>query len=154
MKKEFYYSALFASFLLVLYLASRPKKKEKRKGGKAKKYTHIDFKPTKGMVAAAKRGIKLRKKYGKGGLTTKEAGKLGIGSGYQRALDIAEGQELSPKTVKMMKTFFSRHSAFKKHHKETPPSKALISWLLWGDNAGERWSKKIVRQMDAVENKK
>jgi hypothetical protein len=105
------------------------------------------------MIAAAKRGIKLRKEHGRGGLTTKQAGKMGIGSGYQRALDIAEGQNLSPKTVKMMKGFFGRHKRNKKYHKQKPPSNALISWLLWGGDAGEKWSNKIVRQMEAADKK-
>jgi len=39
----------------------------------------------------AKRGLELRKKYGRGGLSTQEAGKQGIGSGVARASDIVSG---------------------------------------------------------------
>jgi len=135
--------------------SGKEKRKLKKRGGSATKktkYSHIDFKPTKGMIAAAKRGIKLRKKYGRGGLTTTRAGKLGIGSGYQRAVDIVEGQSLSPKTVRMMKSFFARHSANKKYHDKSPPSNALISWLLWGGDPGESWSNKIVKQMNKADS--
>lgn len=155
-----------AAFILVVYstMQYNKKKKEKKKGGKSKakkskkrskggRYAHINFKPTKGMVAAAKRGIKLRKEYGRGGLTTRKAGELGIGSGYQRARDIAEGQKLSPKTVRMMKGFFDRHSKNKKYHDKKPPSNALISWLLWGGDPGESWANKIVRQMNKADEK-
>jgi hypothetical protein len=39
--------------------------------------------------------LELRKKYGKGGLTTQEAGKQGIGSGVARASDLAGGGAVS-----------------------------------------------------------
>ena len=42
------------------------------------------FSPPSSVRAAARRGLELRKKHGKGGLTTQEAGKQGIGSGVAR----------------------------------------------------------------------
>ena len=99
---------------------------------------------------AAERGLRLRKEYGRGGLTTQEAGKEGIGSGVQRASDLASGS-VSYDTVKRMLAFFNRHKAFKEYHDDNPPSNALISWLLWGGDAGFEWAKRIVAKEEKVE---
>ena len=97
----------------------------------------------------AQRGLDLRKEYGRGGLSTQEAGDLGIGSGVQRAADLVEGS-VTYDTVRRMLSFFNRHRAYKKYHDRQPPSNSLISWLLWGGDAGYRWAKKIVAQEENV----
>lgn len=145
--------------LLFLHFSTPPKSKGKKKkalpkkGGAAKKYAHIDFTPPKGVQKAAKKGLEWRKKYGKGGLSTKEAGKKGIGSGIARAVSLSKGQDQSPKTIKMMYNFFNRHEAFKKHHDEWPPRASKISWALWGDDAGRRWATKIYKQMEKADDR-
>jgi len=110
------------------------------------KYSHIDFVPPKGVQTSAKRGLELRREHGRGGLSTSEAGKKGIGSGVQRASNLMRGDRMSPRTVKRMHSFFSRHSAYKKHH-DDKSSPAYISWMLWGGDEGQRWSAKVVDQM-------
>lgn len=97
----------------------------------------------------AKRGLELRRKHGRGGITNEEAGKQGIGSGVQRASDLMSGS-VSEKTVRRMHAFFARHSAFKKFHKDKT-SAAYISWLIWGGDAGKRWADSIVRRLDAAQ---
>lgn len=99
---------------------------------------------------AAARGLKLRREYGRGGLTNQEAGKAGIGSGVQRASDLVSGS-VSYETVKRMLAFFNRHKAFKEYHDDNPPSNALISWLLWGGDPGFEWAKRIVAREEKVE---
>lgn len=99
---------------------------------------------------AAARGLKLRKEYGRGGLTNQEAGKQGIGSGVQRASDLVSGS-VSYETVKRMLAFFNRHKAFKEYHDDNPPSNALISWLLWGGDPGFEWAKRIVAKEEKVQ---
>jgi hypothetical protein len=91
----------------------------------------------------ARRGLELRRKHGRGGLTTAEAGKQGIGSGVARARDLMGGS-VSLETVKRMSAFFDRH----RQNKDTPPEQGngMISWLLWGGDAGDRWAKGIIRQ--------
>jgi len=95
----------------------------------------------------AKRGLDLRKEYGRGGLTTAQAGEQGIGSGVARARDLIGGS-VSLETVKRMSAFFDRH----RKNKDTPPSEGngMISWLLWGGDAGDRWAKSIIRQEEAT----
>ena len=70
-----------------------------------KKYDHIDFKPTEAMAKAAERGLEYRKKGGGGGLTSREAGAMGIGSGVSRASSLKKRSNVSPKVVRQMKAF-------------------------------------------------
>jgi len=71
------------------------------------------FVPPQAVRAAAKRGLELRRKYGRGGLPTREAGQQGIGSGVARASTLASGKGVSLETVKRMKAFFARHQGNK-----------------------------------------
>jgi hypothetical protein len=114
----------------------------------AEKYGDIDFRPPQSVADAAARGLALRKQVGRGGLSTKEAGKAGIGSGVARAASLKNRQRLSPATIGRMVSFFARHSAYKKNHTTNPPSNSLISWLLWGGDPGKAWAEKIKGQMD------
>ena len=120
-----------------------------------KRYAHINFKPPKSVQKAAKRGLELRKKFKRGGLSSKEAGKLGIGSGIVRAIDLAEGSNMSPSTVKRMKNYFTRHQKDKRLGWANPsnPSNGYIAWLLWGGDPGWAWARKIVKQMNAADKK-
>ena len=107
------------------------------------------YKPPAAVAAAARKGLELRKKQSpsnKGGLDQKQASKEGIGSGVTRAAQLANRQSLSLTTVKRMKSFFARHSAYKHKHKSEPEGPARVSWLLWGGDAGERWANSIVNE--------
>jgi len=110
------------------------------------RYSHIDFTPPKGVRESAERGLELRREHGRGGMTTREAGRAGIGSGVQRASDLAGGDRLGPTTVKRMASFFNRHRIHRDHHDDRS-SAAYISWMLWGGDAGDRWARKVVNQM-------
>ncbi len=119
-------------------------------------YAHINFVPPKSAAKAAELGLKYRKeasKSNKGGLSSQEAGKMGIGSGVQRAVNLKNRDTMSPATVRRMKAFFDRHSAFVKNHDKQNPNRSYISWLLWGNWAGYSWAKKVVKQMDAADKK-
>jgi hypothetical protein len=98
----------------------------------------------------AQRGLDLRKEHGRGGLSTQQAGKHGIGSGVQRAVDLVQGR-VTYQTVKRMLAFFNRHKAYKEHHTMNPPSNSLISWKLWGGDAGYKWAQRIVREEENVQ---
>ncbi len=98
------------------------------------------------MRAAARRGLELRKKYGKGGLTTQEAGKQGIGSGVARASDLAGGSSLSFATIKRMSAFFSRHE---KNKSGGENDAGYIAWLLWGGDAGRAWANRIIKMVES-----
>ena len=118
------------------------------------KFDEIDFTPPKGVREAARRGLKLRRKFGRGGLSTQEAAAQGIGSGVQRATNLANGNNVSPETIRRMVSFFARHENNKNSRTESgEPGAGMIAWLLWGGNPGQRWANRIKRQMDQAEGK-
>lgn len=120
------------------------------------KYDHIDFKPPKSVSDAAKRGLELRKNNkGRGGLSSGQAKKEGVGSGVQRATNLKNRDTMSPATVKRMKAFFDRHESSKKTDKGKKQSedKGYIAWMLWGGDPGRSWANKVVKQMEAADKK-
>lgn len=82
-------------------------------------------------------------------MTSKVAGKLGIGSGIVRAANLSRGSKLSPRTVKRMHNYFSRHRKDKRPGWSNPknPTNGYIAWLLWGGDPGKKWADRIVKQM-------
>lgn len=114
------------------------------------KYGDLDLTPPQGVRDAARRGLELRREHGRGGLSTKQAKQQGIGSGVQRAVNLANGNTMSPRTVRRMASFFARHRVYKEQgHHEDKTSAAYISWLMWGGDAGDAWARKLVTQMNA-----
>ena len=108
------------------------------------------FSPPSSVRAAARRGLELRKKHGKGGLTTQEAGKQGIGSGVARATSLANGEAVSFETIKRMSAFFSRHEK----NKSGPEGDAgRTAWLLWGGDAGRSWASRIIKMVESRQSK-
>ena len=117
----------------------------KKRGKKSK----IDLRPPKPVRDAAKKGLALRKKFGRGGLSSRVAGKLGIGSGIVRASNLARGMNMSPRTIQRMSNYFSRHQRDKRLGWNNPknPSNGYIAWLLWGGDAGRSWARKILGEL-------
>ena len=148
-------------YLLQQALAARPKKAASpRKAAIPKKYEHIDFKPPKGVADAAAKGLEMRQKASpsnKGGLTSEEAGKQGIGSGVQRAVNLKNRDTVSPKVIKQMHGFLSRaegYSEIADDNKSTPwNDKGYVAWLLWGGDPAKSWVDKIIGQMEAADEK-
>lgn len=100
---------------------------------------------------AAKRGLELRRKHGRGGLDAKQAKKEGVGSGVQRASNLMQGT-VSYATIKRMVGFFSRHAKNKDSRMPNgEPGAGMIAWLLWGGSPGFAWAKRIVKQEEKVE---
>jgi hypothetical protein len=108
------------------------------------------FSPPSSVRAAARRGLELRKKHGKGGLTTQEAGKQGIGSGVARATSLANGDKVSYETIKRMAAFFSRHAKNKSGGEDDA---GFISHNLWGGDAGRSWASRIIKMVESRQSK-
>lgn len=112
------------------------------------------FAPTEAMRNNAKRGLALREKYNRGGLSAEQANNEGVGSGVARARDIINGN-LSLETVKRMYSFFSRHEknyAPKKKMPDGGPTAGTIAWLLWGGSAGLAFARRILKQEEIVKS--
>jgi len=97
--------------------------------------------PPQEVRSNAKRGLELRKKYGRGGTEV----------GVARARDLSNGAALSLDTIKRMNSYFSRHEVDKKGEGWGKDSAGYIAWLLWGGDAGWAWAKKIIRENETKE---
>jgi HK97 family phage prohead protease len=130
-----------ASKQLAALYASEPE-------ARAAKYDHIDFNPPSGVREEANRGLAWRREFGRGGTAV----------GIARARDLGNGTKISPDTARRMKAFFDRHQSDKTAEGWAPgekgfPSNGRIAHALWGGDAGYSWSKKLVRQMNAADER-
>ena len=113
-------------------------------------YRAESYKPPASAVTNAKRGLELRKEYGRGGLSPAEAKSQGIDSGVTRARKIASGK-VSKHDVRRMSAF-NRHRKNYRPEKKMPaggPTAGTIAWLLWGGTSGVNWAKKKSAAMNA-----
>lgn len=92
-----------------------------------------EFTPTKKMAANAKRGLKLRDKFDRGGTDV----------GVKRAHQLADRKSVTAEDVKSMHSYFARHSVDKDAKgwgDAKDPSAGYIAWLLWGGDDGKKWA--------------
>lgn len=113
-----------------------------------KAISDINLTPTDAMAAAARRGLEWRAEYGRGGTAV----------GVARARDIANKKNLSPSTVRRMKSFFARHEVDKQAEgfrsgEDGFPSAGRIAWELWGGDPGQSWANAKDAQLDREEQK-
>jgi len=113
-----------------------------------KAISDIDFTPTDSMAAAARRGLEWRAEYNRGGTSV----------GVARARDIANKRNLSPSTVRRMKSYFARHEVDKQGKgwnsgSEGFPSAGRIAWELWGGEPGKAWANKKDAQIKREQEK-
>ena len=113
-----------------------------------KAVSDIDLKPTESMAKEAQRGLDWRKEFNRGGTN--------IGS--TRASQLVARENLSPRTVKRMHSYFSRHEVDKQGEGFSPgekgyPSAGRIAWALWGGDPGQSWARKKAGQIDREEGK-
>lgn len=112
-------------------------------GDDAKAESDVDTTPTDSMAEAAKRGLAMRKEFNRGGTEV----------GVARAVQLVNKERLSPRTVRRMHSFFSRHEVDKRAEgfrqgEEGYPSAGKIAWLLWGGDSGQTWARRKVAQLD------
>ena len=103
------------------------------------------FVPPESVQKAARAALERRKAGQRGGLSSSEAGKQGIGSGVVRAAQLASGKAVSPRIARRINAFFGRFGRFK----DAPlDSKGKQAYQLWGGAAAERWASALVDDMD------
>lgn len=124
----------------------RTEKEAKAETLAPKKYDHIDFTPPKGAQESAKRALEVRadKPPSQRGMTP---------VGIARARDLANGQSLSPETVRRMLNYFTRHEVDKKGSTWNMKGKGWQAWNGWGGDAGFSWARKVVKQMNTADEK-
>ncbi len=102
------------------------------------------FIPTLRMASAARRGLRLREKFERGGTQV----------GVDRAHQLAERRAVSEADVKAMHSFFARHAVDKdtathQWNSDKDQSAGFIAWLLWGGDAGKSWADATARSLGA-----
>lgn len=110
----------------------------------ARKYPHIDFQPPEAAAAAARKGLELRRDFGRGGTAV----------GVARARDLKNRRNLSPETITRMTSYFARHEVDKEAANfgdDGDPSAGYIAWLLWGGDAGRDWAEAVSRKIEAAD---
>jgi hypothetical protein len=112
----------------------------------AGKYDGINFSPPAGVRAVAERSLKVR-----AGKPASQRGMTAVG--VARARDLANGRKVSPATARRMKAFFDRHEIDKKGATWDEQGKGWQAWQGWGGDAGYSWAKKLVRQLNAADQK-
>lgn len=128
-------------YALMATVAAKSTQSQKEKAA-PKKYDHISFTPPEGVSEEAKRGLELRKEYGRGGTPI----------GVKRAVQLSNRDTISPETARRMYKFFIRHE--KNKDSVTPsgkPGNGMIAWKLWGGDAGQAWAGKLWKQMEAAD---
>jgi len=97
------------------------------------------FLPPQTVRNNAKRGLELRREFGRGGTEV----------GVARARDLSNGKSLPLETINRMVSYFARHEVDKKGENwgnASDPSRGYIAWLLWGGDAGKTWANSIAER--------
>jgi len=107
----------------------------------------ISLKPTAGMAAAAKRGLRLH-----------EDGKSGDGlkpETVARANRLARREEMNEAWVREMNAWFARHASDRRPGWDKPGAETpgFVAWLLWGGNAARNFAARKVAAMDREEGR-
>lgn len=91
-----------------------------------------DRTPPAVVAEAARRGLDLRERHGRGGTEV----------GVRRADQLAARETVSDRDIKSMYSYFARHAIDKRGRHwadEARPSAGYIAWQLWGGDAGRDW---------------
>lgn len=105
--------------------------------------------PPLAVARAARRGLRLRAAFGRGGTAV----------GVARARDLGNRRAVSPRTLRRMHSYFARHavdaratgsSAAGYWGDDRNPSAGWIAWLLWGGDAGRRWAAAQLRTLQEL----
>jgi len=107
----------------------------------------IDLTPTATMAEEAQRGLDWRKEHGRGGTAV----------GVARARQLVNRDDLSPRTVRRMVSFFARHEVDEEAEGFRPgedgyPSAGRIAHALWGGSPGRAWANEKDRIMDRIDS--
>lgn len=113
----------------------------------------INKTPPQSASNNAQRGLELREKYNRGGLSSSEAREQGLRSGVDSAKKIASGDALSDDLIKAMARFNRFRGDYKPDERESDGGQTAgtIAWLLWGGTAGVDWALKKSKEIDEAE---
>jgi hypothetical protein len=97
--------------------------------------------PPEAVQRAARLGLELREKFGRGGTAV----------GVARARDLSHGRRIPPATVYRMLSYFARHAVDAQAdgwEDIENPSAGWVAWLLWGGDPGRDWVQSLERRYE------
>jgi len=100
------------------------------------------FTPPAAVQRAAQRALRVRRQS-----VPSQRGMTAVG--LARARDLANGRPVSEETVRRMLNYFTRHEVDKEGSTWDEQGKGWQAWHGWGGDAGFRWARRIVNQLDA-----
>jgi len=107
------------------------------------------YKPPAGAAKNAQKALDWKDEHGDDEVTAMNR------TGWTRANQLADREELSYDTVKRMAAF-ARHKKNAKispEHKDEPwKDNGYVAWLGWGGDAGVEWAQKIVDKKEKEED--
>ncbi len=108
-------------------------------------YRGISFQPPAAVAAAARRALERRAQQPPSyrGMTP---------VGLARARQLLNRQQLSPRTIDRMVSYFARHAVDKQGSSWSSYGKGRQAWDGWGGDPGRRWANGVARRMDAAEH--
>lgn len=106
------------------------------------RYDDLSFKIPSSVKNAAKQGLELRSKLGRGGTSV----------GLATARYLVKNDVATPEKVRHIAKYFPRHVAIA--NLDDKESNGWIAYQLWGGDAGRRWSTALVKKMNELDDKK
>lgn len=103
-------------------------------------YEELDFKIPTSVKNNAKRGLELRKEYGRGSTSV----------GLATARYLIKNETATPEKVRRIAKYFPRHAG---DNLDDKTSNGWISWLIWGGNSGRSWATNLIKKMDDIDQK-
>ena len=91
-----------------------------------------DRTPPEAVAEAARRGLALRERHGRGGTEV----------GVRRADRLGAREAVSDRDIKSIYSYFARHAVDRRGRdwdNRARPSAGYIAWQLWGGDAGRDW---------------
>ncbi len=91
---------------------------------------------------AAKMGLELHDKHGRGGTDI----------GVNMAKKLASGEKVSEDDVRHVARYFPRHSVDNLEmdgKRSGEVSNGYIAWMLWGGDAGRKWSEEEIEKFES-----
>ena len=104
------------------------------------------FTPPATVQRAAQRALRVRRQS-----VPSERGMTAVG--LARARDLANGRPISESSVRRMLSYLQRHEVDKKGATWDEQGKGWQAWHGWGGDAGFRWARRIVAQLDKDKEK-
>lgn len=109
------------------------------------KYEDLDFTPPSAAQDNAQQVIDWKEEHGEDEVTAMNQ------TGWERAHQLADGDELSPDVVDRMASF-ARHEKNKEvadRYEDTPwKDNGKVAWLGWGGDEGIEWAQDMADKMD------